>query len=74
MPVLTGVISFKGNEPFAYLALTDDRGRDWKLVGPLSAELAQHQNQRLQIGVRTIPAPVQGVPTTIEVLWYKVVS
>ena len=43
--VLTGVVSVKGNDPFTFLALTDDEGKVWQLTGPLAEELNLHDQQ-----------------------------
>lgn len=39
-PSWTGQLAVKGNDPFAFLALTDRQGRQWRLSGDPVKELA----------------------------------
>jgi len=75
-PTLTGVVAVKGNEPFTYLALTDDSGRDWKLVGAKAQELLAHQNAKVRVEVKALPqrptSPL--VVPDVEVTGYRLLD
>lgn len=75
-PTLTGVVAVKGNEPFTYLALTDQAGRDWKLVGAKAQELAVHQNAKVRVEVKSLPdRPASPLVTPeVEVTGYRLLE
>lgn len=53
-PRWTGEVSIVGNEPFTAVALTDDQGRQWRLSGEATRELAaQAQGGRVVVTGRS---------------------
>lgn len=66
---LVGTVSIKGNEPFVYVALTEESGTVWKLEGALSEDLFDHQGETVSLWVANQEIPAQGpFPKAVQVL------
>ena len=71
---LVGIVTYKGNDPVGFLALTDANGQDWKLTGPQAVELGRkHQNQRVKVYVSSVPPVLNRlVPPELKVIKFEV--
>ena len=59
-----GKVAVKGNEPFTYVALVEDGGTEYSIIGPLKIEIKEkYQGRYLKVQGRIIrPDPSAGSP------------
>jgi hypothetical protein len=61
-----GRIAVKGNEPFTYVALVEQSGREFTIAGPLQTEIRErYQGRYLKVRARILDS---GRPLELEVL------